>query len=206
MPLVPPSGELQTTIDVAGPSGSLSCDSTSGSTTPPVSIRSAYLEVRVPPLLLFLRVLRPLIGDADAAEERHVAVDDQRLAVGPIVRLFDRQAADRVEPANAGTGRLEARDMLRIDLGPHRVEDEAHFGPPPRRRLERRGETPGNFTGAVVDIAFEADAMLCSVDGGEHGGKGGVAVGEHLVGVAGGHRVAEEPRQVLGKAWVVGRE
>ena len=48
--------------------------------------------------------------------------------------------------------------------------------------------------------------MFRGLDRGEHGGERGVAIGEHDVGVAGGERMTEQPRQVLGKPPVVSCE
>ena len=50
---------------------------------------SVQLEVRVPPLRRALDGLRPLVGDADAADERCVATDDQGFAMGTVIGLLE---------------------------------------------------------------------------------------------------------------------
>ena len=60
----------------------------------PVDRRPVDAEVGVPPFVLVAGVALPLVGDPDAAGERDRLVDDEHLAVGPVV-----------EPARASAGR-----------------------------------------------------------------------------------------------------
>ena len=60
--------------------------------------------MRVAPVFLVLRVAEPLVGDAHAAGERDVAVDDERLPMGPVVVILDGEEAEWVEPGQLRAG------------------------------------------------------------------------------------------------------
>ena len=144
---------------VAGPSGSLSCVSTSGSTTPPVSIQfslnAASMLIAAGPrtstcvsrhCFSFSVSLAHWSAMPMPPTNADVAVDDQRLAVGAVVRLFKRQAADRIEPADADSPPL--RDAARApdrSCAPTESNTRRTSTPRLRRRLERRGEAPGDL-------------------------------------------------------------
>src|SRR6185503_11784312 len=55
-------------------------------------------DLRVPPVLLVLGVAVPLVGNAGAAREADAAVDDQRLAVGPVVQPPDSRISRMSAP------------------------------------------------------------------------------------------------------------
>ncbi len=55
-------------------------------------------EVRVAPFVLVARIAGPLVGDSHAAGECDGLVDDEHLAVGPVIQPSRFQAGHRAEP------------------------------------------------------------------------------------------------------------
>src|SRR6185295_13286521 len=77
--------------------------------------RSLDARHHVAPHRLAVRGLRPPVGHAGTADERHPAVDDEKLAVGAVVQAAEsipREPLVRLDPAPRlaeGTGRLAER-------------------------------------------------------------------------------------------------
>ena len=74
-------------------------------------------DLDVAPVVRVLRVPAPVVGDAGAAGEGDAAVDDQRLAMGPMVEAGERVPADRVVPGELAAARFERLEDLLADPG-----------------------------------------------------------------------------------------
>ncbi len=164
------------------------------------------LEMRIPPVLLVLRVAEPVVGDAHAAGERDVAVDDERLAMGPIVGVFEAEEAERIEPRQLGAGGLSSRSRaLRLQRRPDRIEDDADDDA--ALGGARQGVDEAIADLAVVEhVGFEVDARPGGVDRRQHRRERLVAVVQDGVGIAACDRRADERRDVVRKARIGGRD
>ena len=125
----PISGELMIVCAASVPAGSMrrveerSRDQLAGRLQPVV--REAGLERRhrrpfdpdlhVAPFARVPRVAAPVVRDAGAAGERDAAVDDERLAVGPVVEAAEAVEADRVVPGELAAAALEDFEDLLAD-------------------------------------------------------------------------------------------
>jgi hypothetical protein len=126
-------------------------------------------------------IVQPLIGDAHSADERDIAVDDQRLAVRTVIRFFDLEADDRVHPFDLGASRLEAILVVAGHLlRAYRIEHDAHAYAAFCRSLERIGEHRADVA-FFVNVGLERDSLLGAIDRGEHGRKRLLAIGKNDV-------------------------
>src|SRR5687768_5196733 len=78
----------------------------------PVHGRTAHTEVGVAPLAEIARVALPLVGDPDATREPDLLVDDDDLAMRPVVRVTEPEPTERPEPADLDTALLHAMDEI----------------------------------------------------------------------------------------------
>src|SRR4029077_11521694 len=107
-----------------------------------------------------------------AADEGDVAVDDERLPVGPIVDFLDLEARDRIDPADLYACGLQPVQVVAGHvLGPERIEHQAHDDPAASGGDERIGKACANLT-LLVDIRLEADSRARAIDRRDHGGEG----------------------------------
>ena len=89
--------------------------------------RPLHPKVGVAPLPGVAGVTLPFVGDADPTGERRLLVDDEQLAVRPVVDLPDSQLLHRSEPPQLHAGILHEPDRRRVDQsGAKGVEQHAH--------------------------------------------------------------------------------
>ena len=111
-----------------------------------------------------------------------------------------------IEPGQLAARRPEALHVAVVHgAGADRVDDHPHLDAAARGVLECRRETVGDGAG-VVDVGLEADAPLRVVDGFEHRWKELVAVGEHVVDVAGAQIDAKKGGDIAGVAGILRRD
>ena len=72
-------------------------------------------------MLVILRLAEPLIRDAHPAGEGDLAVDDQRLAMGAVVGLFEVQKPSGLNQTRRAAG-LSAARCLGVDHRSNRIE------------------------------------------------------------------------------------
>ena len=104
--------------------------------------------------------LHPPVGDAGAADERDVAVDDEQLAVGAVVQPCEAVPASAADTARRGSrtdaaGRRCTGSSPRLPIGVHDQRD-AHAGPRPlgQRLDELVGDLP-----ALEDVALHVHRL-----------------------------------------------
>ena len=101
--------------------------------------RSGHAELRIAPVLPAVGVPLPVIRQAHPASERDLAVNDQHLAVGAVVRFLEGPGPNRVEPheRDAGITQLLLRRLATASrqLHPARCAPSRHGA---RRRRARR--------------------------------------------------------------------
>ena len=168
--------------------------------------RAADLDLGVAPARLRPGIHRPLVRDADAADERDIAVDDERLPMGAVIQLLEGEAGEPVGPGDPAACALEALDVVPLDgIGADRIQDQPDVDAAPRRGFKRRGETVRDLS-AVVDIRFEAHAVTRPADRLQHGRQCPGALAVHDVRVPGRQRRAEQAGQVLRELRIAGGE
>ena len=208
----PPVGELRS-------AKALSCEtavdcgagSTAGATDPrgfrEVLVEGAFEEAgertvdahhRVPPVIRVLRVTEPLIADARSPCERHPAVHDEDLPVRAIVQFLERVPARLAEETHAHAGVTEpVGPLTRNPVGAHRVDDQVHLDAALRRTFQRRRELLADAS-PLIDVGLETDPPPRRRDRVEHWRKELIAIGEHLITVAGAGRGAQKRGEVGG--------
>ena len=131
-----------------------------------------------------LRVAQPMIGDAHAASERDLTVDDENLAMRTVVHFFERVPAWRIEVIELGTGTAQPLFMRGTDGDcANRVRNDRDLHAAARRALECGRKLIGN-TAVTVDVGLETDPARGRLDRGEHWRKDLIAIGQHFVTVA----------------------
>ena len=164
--------------------------------------RPGDLELRVPPMIRFVGAALPVIGDADAAREGHVAVGHQNLAVRAVVGFFDGPRPQRVEPDERHAGRLQLIARLARQPAAERVEDQADGDASARGVGQLAREAVGDVA-VLVDETFQADALAGLANRVEHRRERFVAVSQRRV-VASVDRCAHERCHVVRKPRVCG--
>ena len=147
--------------------------------------RAFRAEVRVAPVLGILGVARPDVGDADAAGEAHLAVDDQHLAMraivhsgqvipGGLVKLphVDARASPSSPAASASSLLLPSQSSSRCTFTPARA------------RSESASANSWPIVPGPVDVALEGDRLLRPADRGEHRREDLVAVQQDFEAIA----------------------
>lgn len=133
-------------------------------------------EVGVAPVLWILGTTRPKPGDADAAGEAHLAVDNEHFAVRTIVHARQGVPGRLVKLAHLDPGRLHSSEMRWVHLvAADPVEQDVHFDAGAGPFGQSIGEL---FADCIrpVDVALEGDALLRVANGGEHGRENSVTI------------------------------
>jgi hypothetical protein len=108
----------------------------------------------VPPFGGMARLVEPVIGDAGAAGEGDAAVDDDRLAVGAVVRAPDGVPADGAVPGQFAAARLQhAEDLLADGRRADRIHEQLDGNA--RARFLREG-----FGKAASHVRIPPDVLL----------------------------------------------
>ena len=126
-----------------------------------------------------LRVAAPVIGDACSAGEADAAIDEQGLAMRPVVEAPQRVPVNGVEPGQLAPARLEHLE----DVGPDRrgtdgIEQDLHRDAGARPLGQRVREHQADVAGPV-DVRLDRHRPLGRADGVEHRRVELVAVVEH---------------------------
>src|SRR5688572_21385272 len=97
--------------------------------------------MRVPPMVRILRVARPYIRNADSAGVAYLAIDDQQLAVGPIIEPADRIPVRTVIAPDLDTCLFHLGDIRILHLAAaDPVDQNVHFDAGACALSERVGE------------------------------------------------------------------
>ena len=153
---------------------------------------AAHAHLRVSPVIGILRGASPVIGEADAAGERHRAVDDEHLAVGAVVDASSDHARTRLNHTSRTPAASScATDVVGQIVGAVAIEHDAHVHAAAGRGHEGLREAGADLA-VGVDEALEADAPLRAFDRLQHRGEDVVAVLQHVERIAAGHRRAEQ--------------
>ena len=165
---------------------------------------SGHPEVGVTPVLRRVCITEPVIGNTSTAGERHVAVDDEDLAVRPVVDLLDRVPLHGVERADLDTGALQPLDVLPLHrAGPDGVDDQADLDAA-GRRSGQRGRELFRDRAAIVDVRLEVDAPPCLPDGVQQRGEDLDPVGEDPVLISARDPAPRERGDIVRKHGVFG--
>ena len=138
--------------------------------------RTLHPKLHVAPVFGIVGVAVPRIGDADAAVERYLSIDDQQFAMRAIVDPVQAVPVQRMKE-----GKLHAALAQRIDRGllharrSGPVSQHAHFHARLCTLGQCRDELVGN-TARPVDVRFQIDAVPCRTDRRQHRGKNLCAV------------------------------
>ncbi len=135
-------------------------------------------------MALRVGVAEPVVGDADAAGESDLAVDDEQLAVSAMVGPRDRVPAQGVVPLDADAVALHEEGQVFGHLrGADGIQHDVDFHAGPRPFRQRLGEGAADFA-IPVDVELEVDRSLRAADRGQHGRKDLHAVAQHVDAVA----------------------
>ncbi len=121
-------------------------------------------------MLAVLRVPHPVIGDAGAASKRNASIDNQRLAMRPVIEAPDAVGARGVVPCELATALLEnfenlVADGRRADGVEQNLDADARLC----ARRERLRKALADVAGPV-NVRFDRDRKSRLLDGFQHGG------------------------------------
>ncbi|CAM5573068.1 hypothetical protein STENM327S_03995 [Streptomyces tendae] len=161
----------------------------------PVHGRAPHLHVGVAPLAGVAGITAPLLGDAHAAGEGGVLVDDKGLAVAAVVLLERRQPQRFAEPGHLDAGVLHGIEQVLLDLlGAEPVEQQPYPHPRPGTVGERGGEVAGDLTTPVHE-GHHVDGALGGAHRVEHRREDRITVAQGYERVAFGGRNADQALQ-----------
>ena len=143
--------------------------------------RAFHAGLEVAPMVLVLRVTRPRVGKADAADKAEPAVNDAHPPVRAVVEPVGHPRERGMVVGEAAAGLLHHLHVGIIELGAgaDAVEDHAHLQAGAGALAERVAELPAGAVG-VKNVSLEVDRLFRLAQRSEHGGENGVAVLEQL--------------------------
>ena len=153
--------------------------------------RSVDTEMEFAPFIRIAGITRPVVRNADAADEADPAVNDEQLAVGAKVVAAKIPPEDRMVDLQVDSGSLH---FIVVDLGFFAsvgVEDDIDFDAGPRSFGQCLRELCRHVT-AFENVGLEVDSLPGAADGVEHRGKYLVAVAQRSKLVSGDEALPEQ--------------
>ena len=125
-------------------------------------------EVRIAPVLGILRIASPRVGDADATCKANASIDNQQLAVSPVIEPINGVPLRRVVTADFHPGQAQLFERGLVDaLASDPIQYHVYFDAMARSLCERIGEFAPDVAGPV-NVGLERDGLDSRADGEQH--------------------------------------